>query len=203
MRFNCLIVFFFNMLSVRSTLYLGSWKGSFSNFTETEGRIYLGTDFNLSTTYEMILFDGNWESDPYTYFSGNFIKDFGFTFKLTSFQLNTPENTIKNCLSDGKITIENSVKGWIKSYACEVQIEFELSEMTIIDYYLPKVIFLSFFAFLKIIEFFFSKKILESCSNLTISRILYSHSIVLSASIDTCYILWGTYLCDKGYVNFI
>ncbi|OMJ88490.1 hypothetical protein SteCoe_9521 [Stentor coeruleus] len=67
--FIILIVLAFSVSSenIDYNMYLGSWSGKLSEFSEKSGRIYLEVEiYRKLGSVVLKTYEGNWESDPYT-----------------------------------------------------------------------------------------------------------------------------------------
>ena len=182
--------------------YLGTWQGTMMNFTESSGRSYLITyeGSNSEKFYELVIFDGNWESRPYSLIEGNFSGSTISFLGLDSVQITTPDSTYLNCEIEGELSSDSSVSGLLASSNCGISLDLSLSEYTLAMFYTGKLIYLGFFISLKITEFIALKRIIFSCNSATVARSVHPLTFVFSASVDVFYWLWWVYLASAGYV---
>jgi Ring finger domain len=194
-------LFIICLVYAKTGLYLGTWNGKFTNFSETEGRIYFqGTPSLKSLSFRILMFDGQWESKPYAYIYGTSMVKSGNLFYLNNIDIEDHLNYYAYCKANGTIVFADGVDGTLASQPCEINLKYKVSEMTVMEYYRPKLIYFCFFGVIKLIEHFMIRKTLRYCGNIEIARSVNSITIILSAALDLFYFLWSLHLLNTGYV---
>ena len=183
--------------------YLGTWEGDIMNFDEQVGRCYfiIYDRSDSGMFYELLLFDGEWESRPSIMIEGNFS---GFTtsyLSLDSVKITTPDITYRNCDIEGQLVQSSTLSGLLFSIDCEITLILDLQEYTLVLFYIGKLIYLGIFILLKIVEFLTLRRIQYYCNSSNVAHSIAPLSFILSSALDVFYCLWWLYLVSSGYVT--
>lgn len=188
-----------------SWYYLGTWSGKFVDYLEPGGRCYVDIDTDgINYYYQIIVFDGEYESRPYVSISGNITDYSSKAFKIVNGNVYDTIGSYSTCQVNGEVYIENdSLSGTINSSNCDVNLDLQVEVLTQGMYYTDKIIYLGLFVLAKTMEFIALRKIFAACTFANVARGADTISIVLSATLDIFYLLWNVQLAVTGYVSLI
>lgn len=185
-------------------MYLGSWSGKLSEFSQKSGRIYLEVEiYNEKGSIVLKTYDGDWESNPYIYFYSQNMTSSTNSLNGTVFVYPVESYKMAYCQAELSITTSSSLKASMTGKNCTISLSIQASKLTKTEYYKQAYIFLAIFLFFKLGEYYILRNIYNQCSRMAVSRTISLISISLSSIIDLFFMLWPISLAQVGKITLL